>query len=150
MNDQICPCHCMPTCLIMFRNYWQIIFFTVFSFYSLKDCWVDVLWDQPIKLIQVASNSELRENQWNDLLFFEIDPTRRLLLSCAVYAGCVNVLYNSRLQILSITTTYNLHTWYYSGCISTWLKRWLCTIFMLFSIKILFITKKKKCQVFSK
>ena len=29
---------------------------------------LDVLWGQPIKLIQVASNSELRENQWNDLL----------------------------------------------------------------------------------
>ena len=36
---------------------------------------LDVLWCQPIKLIQVASNSELRENQWNDLLFFEIVPT---------------------------------------------------------------------------
>ena len=34
-----------------------------------------VLWGQPIKLIQVASNSELRENQWNDLLFFEIVPS---------------------------------------------------------------------------
>ena len=29
----------------------------------------------PIKLIQVASNSELRENQWNNLLFFEIVPS---------------------------------------------------------------------------
>ena len=36
---------------------------------------LDVLWGQPIKLIQVASNSELRENQWNDLLFFEIVPS---------------------------------------------------------------------------
>ena len=36
---------------------------------------VDVLWGQSIKLIQVASNSELRENQWNDLLFFEIVPS---------------------------------------------------------------------------
>ena len=27
---------------------------------------------QWIKLIQVASNSELRENQWNNLIFFEI------------------------------------------------------------------------------
>ena len=34
-------------------------------------CVVDILWGQPIKLIQVASNSELRENQWNDLLFLE-------------------------------------------------------------------------------
>jgi hypothetical protein len=31
---------------------------------------VDVLWGQPIKLIQLASNSELHENQWNDLGFF--------------------------------------------------------------------------------
>ena len=36
---------------------------------------VDVLWGQPIKPIQVASNSELRENQWTDLLFFEIVPS---------------------------------------------------------------------------
>ena len=36
---------------------------------------LDVLWDQPIQLIQVASNSELRENQWNDLIFFEIVPS---------------------------------------------------------------------------
>ena len=36
---------------------------------------LDVLWGQPIKLIQVASNSELCENQWNDLLFFEIVPS---------------------------------------------------------------------------
>ena len=36
---------------------------------------LDVLWGQPIKLIQVASNSELSENQWNDLLFFEIVPS---------------------------------------------------------------------------
>ena len=35
---------------------------------------VDVLWGQPIKLVQVASTSELRENQRNDLLFFEIAP----------------------------------------------------------------------------
>ena len=36
---------------------------------------LDVLWGQPIKLIQVASNSELCENQWNQLLFFEIVPS---------------------------------------------------------------------------
>ena len=35
---------------------------------------LDVLWGQPIKLIQVASTSELRENQRNDLFFFEIVP----------------------------------------------------------------------------
>ena len=33
---------------------------------------LDVLWGQRIKLIQVASNSDLRKNQWNDFLFFEI------------------------------------------------------------------------------
>ena len=35
---------------------------------------VDVLWGQPIKLVQVASTLELRINQWNDLLFFDIVP----------------------------------------------------------------------------
>ena len=35
---------------------------------------VDVLWGQPIKLIHVASNAELSDNQWNDLLFFELFP----------------------------------------------------------------------------
>ena len=39
---------------------------------------VDVLLGQPIKLIQVASNSELQENQWNNLLFFEIVPSHCL------------------------------------------------------------------------
>ena len=33
---------------------------------------LDVLWSQPIKLAQMASTSELQENQQNDLLFFEI------------------------------------------------------------------------------
>ena len=41
----------------------------------LSICSIDVLWGQQIKLIQVASNPELRENQWNDLLFFEIVPS---------------------------------------------------------------------------
>jgi hypothetical protein len=36
---------------------------------------IDVLWGQRIKLIQVASNSELRENQLNNLLFFKIVPS---------------------------------------------------------------------------
>ena len=35
---------------------------------------IDVLWGQPIKLGQVASTSELHENQRNDLIFFEIIP----------------------------------------------------------------------------
>ena len=33
---------------------------------------LEVLWGQPIKLVQVASSSELHENQQNDLVFFEI------------------------------------------------------------------------------
>ena len=36
---------------------------------------VDVFWGQPIKLIQVASTSELLENQQNDLVFFKIIPS---------------------------------------------------------------------------
>ena len=32
------------------------------------------LWGQAIKLAHVASTSEFCENQWNDLLFFEIVP----------------------------------------------------------------------------
>ena len=36
---------------------------------------LDILWGQPIKLIQVASNSELHENQLKDLRFFEILPS---------------------------------------------------------------------------
>ena len=35
---------------------------------------IDVLWGQPIKQNQVASTSELHENQSNDLPFFEIVP----------------------------------------------------------------------------
>ena len=46
---------------------------------------VDVLWGQPIKLIQVASDSELRENQWNNLLFFEIVPSH-----CTVVESSTN------------------------------------------------------------
>ena len=37
--------------------------------FNFKKYIVDVLWGQPIKLTQVASNSELREIQWNDLFF---------------------------------------------------------------------------------
>ena len=36
---------------------------------------LDVLWGQRIKQNQVASASELLENQWNDLLFFKIIPS---------------------------------------------------------------------------
>ena len=43
--------------------------------YNISTYLLDVLWGQPIKLIQVISNSELCENQWNDLLFFKIVPS---------------------------------------------------------------------------
>ena len=36
---------------------------------------IDALCGQPIKLIHVASTSELRKNQQNDILFFEIVPS---------------------------------------------------------------------------
>ena len=36
---------------------------------------LEVLWGQPIKFAQVASTSELLENQWNDLVFFVIIPS---------------------------------------------------------------------------
>jgi hypothetical protein len=42
---------------------------------------LDVLWGQLIKPIQMASNSELRENQWNNLRFFEIVPSYCLVTS---------------------------------------------------------------------
>ena len=35
---------------------------------------IDVLWGQPIKLIQLASNSELRENQWTTLFSLKFFP----------------------------------------------------------------------------
>ena len=52
-------------------------------------CVLDVLWGQPIKLIQVASNSELHENQWNDLLFFEIVPSHCFGASGASKIDCL-------------------------------------------------------------
>ena len=50
---------------------------------------VDVLWGQRIKLIQVASNSELRENQWKDHLFFEIVPSHCFGASEASKIDCL-------------------------------------------------------------
>ena len=50
---------------------------------------IDVLWGQRIKLIQVASNSELRENQWKDHLFFEIVPSHCFGASEASKIDCL-------------------------------------------------------------
>ena len=49
---------------------------------------LDVLYGQPIKHIQVAFNSELLENQWNDLLFFEIVPSHCFRASEASKIDC--------------------------------------------------------------
>ena len=76
------PCHCL--CLvqmfILYRWYNQQVnngnskepdMMLIYTFRYV----IDVLWGQPIKLIQVASNTEFRENQLNNLLFFEIVPS---------------------------------------------------------------------------
>ena len=44
-------------------------------FHNASPFTVNILWGQPMKLIQVASTSELRENQWNNFLVFEIVPS---------------------------------------------------------------------------
>ena len=49
---------------------------------------LDVLWGQSIKLIQVASNSELHEDQWNDLFFFQIFPSHCFVASEASEIDC--------------------------------------------------------------
>ena len=49
---------------------------------------VDVLWGQPIKLIQVASNSKLLESQRNDLFFFKIIPSHFCRASEASKIDC--------------------------------------------------------------
>ena len=61
----------MPlTRVTKFTEFWDKTILITYSTYI-----IDVLWGQMIKLIQVACNSELCENQWNDLLFFEIVPS---------------------------------------------------------------------------
>ena len=57
---------------------------------------VDILWGQPIKLIQVASNSELLENQRNDLVFFKIIPVFWMLKSTVVMTYFMFVLLRPR------------------------------------------------------
>ena len=44
-------------------------------YYSILHTYIlDVLWGQQIKLVHVASATELCENQWKDFFFFEIVP----------------------------------------------------------------------------
>ena len=52
-----------------------------------------VLWDQPIKLAQVASTSELLENQRNDLGFFKIIPSHFCRASEASKIDCLKIKY---------------------------------------------------------
>ena len=49
---------------------------------------LDVLWGQPIKLAQVASASEVLENQQNDLVFFKIIPSHFCRVSEASKIDC--------------------------------------------------------------
>ena len=49
---------------------------------------LDVLWGQPIKLAQVASTSELLENQRNDLVFFKLNPSHFCRASEASKTDC--------------------------------------------------------------
>ena len=49
---------------------------------------LDVLCGQPIKLAQVASTSELLENQRNDLVFFKIIPSHFCRASEASKIDC--------------------------------------------------------------
>ena len=51
-------------------------------------CALDVLGGQPIKLAQVASTSELLENQQNDLVFFKIIPSHFCRASEASKIDC--------------------------------------------------------------
>jgi hypothetical protein len=54
-----------------FCKNWKWLVFLPFKTQST----LDVLWGQPIMLTQVASTSELLENQWNDLVFLKIIPS---------------------------------------------------------------------------
>jgi hypothetical protein len=66
--------------------------------------WVDVLWGQRIKLAQVASTSELLENQRNDLVFFKIIPAHfcRASVWCQFFFGIWHIFLIFNLKILSI------------------------------------------------
>ena len=54
-------------CRLLKKPSWDFNFLHTF-------CTLDVFWGQQIKQNQVASTSELLENQRNDLVFFKINP----------------------------------------------------------------------------
>ena len=70
--------------LVSYCSIWLMDLFCSHSVY----CIVDVLWGQPIKLIQLASTSELRKNQRNNLLFFKIIPSHFCRASEASKIDC--------------------------------------------------------------
>ena len=60
------------------------------SFISLAALYsLDVLWGQPIKLVQVPSTSELLEIQRKDLVFFKIIPSHFCRASEASKIDCI-------------------------------------------------------------
>ena len=62
------------TCFFM-TEFEFICVFDVTTSKALNDSYLlDVFWGQLIKLAQVASTSELLENQQNELVFFKIIP----------------------------------------------------------------------------
>ena len=82
-GNQILNNKCQRQFLLLFqfeRRSFQAVLFSfqiVTTTKTMAEIWylVYVLWGQPIKLAQVASTSELLENQWNDLVFFKIVPS---------------------------------------------------------------------------
>ena len=81
----------------------DVVSFSARRGYIICSYVVDVLWGQPIKLIQVASNSDLHENQWNDLLFFEIVPSHCFGASEASKIDCFNfqkIFYHKKITLI--------------------------------------------------
>ena len=67
---------------VLWKNsiFWSLIFLNpvliVLKFWKVQYwCLLDVLWCQPIKLIQVVSTSELHEYWWNDVDFIFFVPS---------------------------------------------------------------------------
>ena len=58
-------------------------------------------WGQPIKLIQVASTSELHENQWNDLIFFAVADVTYLNITRYV----LDILWGQPIKLVQVAST---------------------------------------------
>ena len=72
LNDLLLARH--DCILLKFSNYCPTTYIVQYNYIPTRYL-LDVLWGQPIKLAQVASTSELLQNQWNDLVFFKIIPS---------------------------------------------------------------------------